>query len=236
MPNPGLDRLRQAISPHGLELRGGFHPIPRDGVPDLPGGRSSATVLLVGNLGGAMWPAFSAAPEFADGAPHALDRWTRRILDAAARGLGAGALYPFGGPPYLPFQRWAGTAEGLQASPLGVLIHPDYGLWHAYRGALSFAQRLDLPAREPRPRPCDSCAERPCLSACPVGAFQAAGYDVASCRQHVGGPAGGRCRTGGCLARLACPVGQAHAYPTAQMAFHMAAFLAAGWPSEVRSQ
>ena len=25
------------------------------------------------------------------------------------------------------------------ASPLGLLIHPDYGLWHGYRGALLFA-------------------------------------------------------------------------------------------------
>jgi hypothetical protein len=32
---------------------------------------------------------------------------------------------------------------------------------------------------------------------------------------------------GGCLARRACPVGQAHVYGPAQARFHMAAFLAA---------
>jgi hypothetical protein len=235
MPSPSLDDLRLAIAAHGLDLRGGFHPTAHDGVPDLPGGRPSATLLLVGNLGAAMWPAFSAAPEFADGAPHPLDRWTRRILDAVAREFGAAALYPFGGPPYLPFQRWAGAAEGLRPSPLGVLIHPDYGLWHAYRGALSFADRLDLPARNQRPRPCDSCQEQPCLSACPVEAFKPSGYDVAGCRDHLAGATGGACREAGCLARIACPVGRAQAYPPAQMAFHMAAFMAAHRPGGVRS-
>ena len=27
-------------------------------------------------------------------------------------------------------------AEGLKPSPLGVLVHPDFGLWHGYRGAI----------------------------------------------------------------------------------------------------
>ena len=41
-------------------------------------------------------------------------------------------------------------AEAVAPSPLGILIHPDYGLWHAYRGALAFAERLALPrARGP---------------------------------------------------------------------------------------
>ena len=62
-----------------------------------------------------------------------------------APGFGATALFPFGGPPWLPFQRWAMKADCVTASPLGILIHPDFGLWHAYRGALAFAEQLDLP-------------------------------------------------------------------------------------------
>jgi len=230
-PSPdsvSLDKVSRAVAPHGLALRGGFHPGPEDGVPALAGGRPSGTLLLIGNVGAGMWPAFSAASELADGAAHPLDRWTRRILDGVAGALGAEAIYPFGGPPYLPFQRWARAAEGLKASPLGVLIHPDYGLWHAYRGALSFATRLELLGPGPRPSPCESCAGRPCLAACPVGAFRPnsddVSYDVGACRGHVAGAAGRLCREGGCLARLACPVGRSHAYPPAQMAFHMTAF------------
>jgi len=221
-----LEQIRESLAPHGLALRGGFHPGPEDAVPALTGGRACGTILLLGNLGGALWPVFAESPELADGAPHPLDRWTRRILESLAPGFGATALFPFGGPPWLPFQRWAMKADSVTASPLGILIHPDFGLWHAYRGALAFADRLDLPQGVRRPSPCDSCIERPCLSGCPVGAFSHGGYDVAGCRGHVAGVRGTACRGQGCLARLACPIGREHAYPPAQMAFHMAAFLA----------
>jgi hypothetical protein len=221
-----LEQIRESLAPHGLALRGGFHPGPEDAVPALTGGRACGTILLLGNLGGALWPVFAESPELADGAPHPLDRWTRRILESLAPGFGATALFPFGGPPWLPFQRWAMKADSVTASPLGILIHPDFGLWHAYRGALAFADRLDLPQGVRRPSPCDSCIERPCLSGCPVGAFSPGGYDVAGCRGHVAGVRGTACRGQGCLARLACPIGREHAYPPAQMAFHMAAFLA----------
>jgi len=112
----------------------------------------------------------------------------------------------------------------VSPSPLGMLIHPELGLWHAYRGALAFAERLALAPVEPVASPCDSCPERPCLTACPVGAFTASGYDVAACVAHLDSGRGGACLTGGCQARLACPVGVEHRYAPAAAAFHMAAF------------
>jgi len=68
---------------------------------------------------------------------------------------------------------------------------------------------------------------KPCLSACPVDAFSGTSYDVAACAAHIGSTAGEDCMAGGCLARRACPVGQAFAYGPAQAQFHMRAFLAA---------
>jgi hypothetical protein len=221
-----IELLGGLLHPHGLAIGGGFHPAASDGVPAMAGGRPVETLYLVATMGRAMWPAFSRSPEFADGAPHPLDRWTSRVLCRVADDAGAVALFPFGGPPWLPFQRWAMRGGSVASSPLGILIHPEYGLWHAYRGAVAFGRHLPLPDFDPRPRPCDSCLDRPCLSACPVNAFKPEGYDVAGCRKHVASAAGERCREGGCLARLACPVGQEHAYPPAQMAFHMKAFLA----------
>jgi hypothetical protein len=221
-----IEVLAKLLDPLGLAIGGGFHPIASDGVPAIGEGRPVETLYLVASLGRAMWPAFSRSPEFADGAPHSLDRWTGRVLRRVAEDAGAIAIFPFGGPPWQPFQRWAMRGGTVAASPLGILIHPEYGLWHAYRGAIAFDRRLALPAIDPRARPCDSCFDRPCLSACPVKAFKPQGYDVAGCRAHVGSEAGRRCGEGGCLARLACPVGQEHAYAPAQMAFHMRAFLA----------
>ena len=110
---------------------------------------------------------------------------------------------------------------------MGPLIHPDYGLWHAYRGALAFAETLDLAPRDTRPSPCDDCEDKPCLVTCPVGAFSGEGYDVAACVGHIGGARGGECLSAGCLARRACPVGVTFQYAADQMGFHMKAFLSA---------
>lgn len=221
--------ISEALAGAGLMVRGGFRPAPADGVPGNP-----KTVVLVGNAGPGMWRAFCAATTARDRADAAdpLDAWTRRVLDGAARTLGARALYPFQGPPYLPFQRWALRTGLVHVSPTGPLIDREFGLWHAYRGALAFAEDVALPPPPDAPGPCESCVERPCLSACPVGAFGppeggVAPLDVPRCVAHVESADGGECRTGGCLARRACPVGREYVYGPEQAAFHMARFLKA---------
>jgi epoxyqueuosine reductase QueG len=149
------------------------------------------------------------------------------VIGALAAALGARALYPFGGPPHWPFQRWAMRAEAVHVSPLGLLIHPDYGLWHSYRGALAFAEPIAVPALVARASPCEACSARPCLGACPVGAFTMQGYDVAACAAHLRDERGRACMDGGCLARRACPIGARYAHAPAQARFHMRAFLSA---------
>lgn len=225
-----LARIEGAAGPHGLTLRGAFHPTAEDEVPPLPDGRESGTLVLLGNQGGDLWAPFQAAPEARDGRPDPMNRWSERVIGALAAEVGGQAVFPFGGPPYFPFQRWALRAEAVAPSPLGMLIHPDYGLWHAYRGAIALAGRLDLPPRDIRSSPCDSCAEKPCLSTCPVDAFTGEGYAVTACAAHIAQPAGADCLHNGCRARRACPVGRAYAYPSAQARFHMEAFVNARRP------
>ena len=58
------------------------------------------------------------------------------------------ALFPFGGPPHFPFQQWARRAEPVHPSPIGLLIHPIYGLWHS----LPRRARLRRGARRPGDR------------------------------------------------------------------------------------
>ncbi|HEX6657026.1 MAG TPA: hypothetical protein VF065_03020, partial [Ilumatobacter sp.] len=128
--------------------------------------------------------------------------------------------------PYRPFQRWAQRAEGISQSPIGILIHPEHGLWHAYRGAFLFPFALDgVPPPSGDPSPCLSCADQPCLSACPVDAFTIGGYDADACRAHVRSRAEPVCIEAGCAARLACPIGTEHRYGPDQMHFHMRAFV-----------
>ncbi len=219
--NADPDRLSAALAPHGLRLRGGFCPGPEDGVPAFDNGRPARSLYLVGHAGPAMWAAFSAAAPAGD---HPLDCWSRHVLDEVAHEFAGRALLPGDGPPWLPFQRWAQAADAVYPSPIGILIHPEFGLWHGYRGALAFAEALPTPARDPRPSPCESCADRPCLSTCPVGAFGSEGYDVPACTGHLAGPAGADCLEIGCRARRACPVGLDYHYPDGEAAHHMAAF------------
>ena len=207
-------------------MRGAFHPIPDDEVPAMSDGRSVGTLALVGVVGRSSFDAFQASGESRE-LKDPLDGWSRRVVGELAARLGAEALFPFGGPPFLPFIRWAQRAEAVFPSPIGPLIHPDYGLWHAYRGALAFAQALDLPPPRARRHPCESCADKPCLSTCPVDAFSTRGYDVPICLRHIASTSGAECLDGGCLARRACPVGVAYQYAPQQMSFHMRAFLRA---------
>lgn len=220
------DDIDEAIRTTGLTPRGGFHPQPEDEVPDVLPGIPCATLVLVGNAGPKMWRRFSASPE-RNLQIDPLDAFSLRTVDDVAQKLNAKAIYPFSGPPFLPFLRWAQKAEPVWPSPIGPLIHAEYGLWHAYRGALAFTSRIVLPPRKHAERPCDACVDRPCLTRCPVEAFSESGYDVPRCVAHLDSPAGGDCLTAGCLARRACPVGREYAYAAEQAEFHTRAFVKA---------
>ena len=217
--NPG-QKVLTAIEAEGFTPLGWFDPRPTDGVPPVAGDAPAATAVLVGNAGPAMFDRFSAV---CDPERDRLDDWCRAVLGPLAARLGAGLHFPFDAPP-LPFPTWARRANAGHASPLGLNVHPRYGLWHAYRALLTFAEPLPLPPPDFGPHPCETCAGRPCLAACPVGAFTDPGYDVAACAGHIGSPLGAACMTRGCLARHACPVGPAYAYAPRQAIFHMTAF------------
>ena len=218
---PQIERLPcilDAIAASGLVFRGGFY---TDTAADahLPKG----TLLLIGTVGQAGWREFASSAEAQDCQPNPLDRWSQRLIDGLATRFGGVAFYPFGGPPYQPFQVWAQRAEPVFPSPLGMLVHPVYGLSHSYRGALLVRERLALPAANSMPNPCESCADRPCLKACPVSAFSATGHQLGRCTQHLAS-AGEDCMTVGCLARNACPVGLEFQQAPSQIQFHMQAF------------
>ena len=216
--------VETAAAEVGLAYRGGFALADAERVGALAQAKS---LMLFGFLGAGQWPVFAASPEAADGRAHPLDRWSRRVIGALGARLGGTPLFPFEGPPYWPFQAWAQRAESVFPSPLGLLIHPRYGLSHSYRGALAFAEAVAFPKVEALASPCASCAAKPCLAACPVTAFTAAGYDVEACAAWLREPSGRECRDGGCLARRACPAGADFAQAPEQARFHMAAFLAA---------
>ena len=215
--------VHSVLSNLGLMARGGFQIEPGEFAPfGLDDGYK--TLIMVGNAGPGLWASLSLVLTY-DHAPHALDRWTRRVLEPLAERFNATVVFPFEGPAYLPFQRWARRAEPVFPSPTGPLIHSEFGMWHAYRGALLFNKVLDLPAFEATTSPCESCVDRPCMQTCPVNAFSTDAYDVPACSTYLGSDTGSDCLGNGCAARRACPVGQRYVYAPHQAQFHMQAFL-----------
>ncbi len=226
--------LEAAVTAAGLVPRGVVRLAPEDGVAAFADGRAARGLLLVGWRGRAGWAGFAGAAERRDGVADPLDRWSRRVIGELAERFDARALFPFEGPPWWPFQRWGARAEGLTASPLGLQIDAEVGLWHGWRGALAVAEDLGAEP-EVQVSPCATCVPRSCLSACPADAFSGAGYDTARCRGHLEGHAGGLCRTDGCRSRDACPVGRIHRYAPDQIRFLMNGFRASYSAPDIRT-
>lgn len=179
------------------------------------------TVLLLGPHEPGFWATFSASPEYLDGAPDQMDRWSKRVIGKLADRWGGQALFPSDGPPYPPFFRWAQDSGRAWPSKVTLLVHDRAGLWASYRGAVRLPYRL--PPTPPQTRPCDSCAA-PCATACPVEALTTDGYDVPRCHAYLDTPAGQSCLNNGCAVRVVCPLSQTHGRLDAQSNFHMKAF------------
>ncbi len=227
-----VQAIADALQPHGLIVCGAFNSTEQAPLPALPDGQPARALVLVGNAGSALWPVLSASPEHLDDMPDALDRWSQRVGERYARQFGAHAVYPFAGPPYQPFLNWARRCQGLRPSRLGLSIHPEYGLWHAYRFALLLPSPLrTLPPPLPHTDICARCESQACLEACPVDAFSDVGYAVDACVDFLHRHADAGCHSHGCDARLACPVGAEYRYQPAHARFHMAAFVRARTPS-----
>jgi hypothetical protein len=224
--------LTHALASHGLRLRGGWIPTAADALPSLPGGHAAAVVWMVGVVGSDFWPHFQASAFYQDGLPDPLDRWNAHIGNAMAAEQGGRALFPFEGPPYYPFQQWADRSEPTTPSPMMLRMHPQYGLWHAYRFALALPvlhahDAAGLQAARPAQASdvCARCSGQPCLQACPVGAYTGTGFALDACSAHLHANTTGSCMQQGCLARRACPEGNAHRYTSEHAAFHMQAFI-----------
>lgn len=226
-----INQIASDLASHGLILRGGFSFAAEEERAAGLSGAPARSVLLVGNAGAGYWRHFSLWRETRPlNLPNPLDTWSRLVIGEVADRVGARLIMP-NDRPFAPFQQWAIRAEGLAPSPLGLLMHPVYGLWHAYRGALLFDRELAFPSLEKPIHPCDLCDGKPCLNTCPVDAFSPGVFDYAGCVAHVRGRMGYACRNAGCLARNACPVGSSWRYPAAVKAFHQKAFAGLKEPS-----
>ncbi|GEM_PF-90565 len=242
--------LDYECAPYGLAVLGALPledrpvPFPTPMHPEKDqAGFSHLIVIADGLFGRDLWPCFRQSA-FYDPRPQQdpLDRWTKDKVSRIAATYQAWAIFPFEGPPYYPFQRWAQQIDAaIKPSPLGVLFHPQAGVWWGlraalltcetvktgpYRGARALELGKGTTAPDSEPLGCDHCVEKPCLQACPAQALAQTGigsypFDLGRCRRHIATDAGKPCWETGCLARHACPYGTP--YPVERLAFHMRA-------------
>ena len=213
VPAVTLAGITAMAAPHHLAVLGGFT---CQDDPGLPAGTRS--LLLLGPAEPGYWAHVTAQPEWC--APDPIDRWSRRVIGGMACDLGAKAIFPFGGPPYHPFYQWALRTGRVWDSPVRLVVPAEQGLMVSFRGALALKQVVEVPTAV---RPCETCAQ-PCLSACPVGALGAQGYDVPACHAFLDQPAGADCMNSGCTVRRACPLSLAYARLPKHSAYHMGQF------------
>lgn len=212
-----LQDIAARAAPHRLGLFGALRLSAEDGLPPV-----WRTLVLLGPEEPDFWAHLTAQPEWADGQADPVDRWSARVIGQIAHAFGGLPLFPFDGPPHHPFFRWALRSGRAFASPVAILVHDRAGLFASYRGAIALSEEVDLPP--PVPNPCDSCAAKPCLTACPVGALGHKGYDVPACHGFLDRPEGQDCLNRGCGVRRACPLSKAYGRVEEQSAYHMRLF------------
>ena len=219
MTNPAwLDRVTDALEGIGVNLRG-----IADGAPWqelLPGCRSA---VVFGNGGAALWESMVEAIRTDPGrlttTEHPLDDHVQRALEAADRRPGRSRRWircAATEAVMVDFRSLALAAGLGHASRMGLLLHPDYGLWTGLRAACLTTEELPITGPLPGDGPCDGCPA-PCADACPGSAFVDGSWDPGRCAAfHVESTT---CR-GSCASRRACPVGAAHAYGDEQETYH----------------
>lgn len=190
-----------------------------------PAQRRLRQLVLLGHVGGAVWPqALAEAPDDDHPIDTAVHRWVVRGMGAHAPGVAWECVYP--GDTALSLIRLGECAGWHHPSPFWQGVDAEWGSWFAYRAVLLANTDWPLTPRRERRSPCLDCVGRPCVAACPaqaLGVDQALGlqrcsdhrlHRVSSCEDR-------------CLARLACPVGAEHRYSAVQLQHHYRHSLAA---------
>ncbi len=237
----GLKNLRSA----GLNLHG---VVARKAAQDLASGlvhldEEFSTVLVLGSSGQSLWNAMQEGQPFGDDPvdSHCFAALEAFRTSADSQGLATELLWHGGSVRPFPVAKLGELLGWSQRSRMGIGIHPERGLWFAYRGVVAIHKQAPTeastegPAEPGRGRhsPCISCEGTPCITVCPAGAVGGpGGVDLQLCFEERERPRAS-CGTR-CLSRMACPLGGDHRYSLAQVAHHHHyARMPNGWRDEL---
>jgi epoxyqueuosine reductase len=187
------------------------------------------SIVIIGNGGGDFWRCFKAHTADRPGwlaRDNPLDDFTREIIETevmrpvASTGTRCIPVYPFAKDSgQLNFMQLATMAGVAGPSIIGVVVHPVFGPWIAFRAALLIDAEIDHPGDALAFDPCPSCSARSCIAACPAGAVSfPSGWDIPRCLTHRV-EAEPDC-SNRCHARVACVLAPEHRYPDDELAYH----------------
>ena len=182
------------------------------------------SAVVFANGGTLFWERFiediTANPEHFTEHQHPIDDFVLRCLEAvdpAPENTRRWITCSENATVFLDFRILAERAGIGHQSPVGLLIHPEYGLWVSLRMVLLTTERIsrtDLTTDSP----CTDCEAKPCVSACPAGAVSiSAGWSVQKCASfHRESTV---CE-GICHSRRYCPIGRQHRHSRLQHLYH----------------
>lgn len=212
---------REYLASNGINL---FHVFDTSTLEDLLSPAIDERVLdkfpsavLIANAGAEFWLALE---KFGMHGNHPVDHFSSHLATTYATNYlktGFELLYPSDYP--ISLRAIADRTGWCHPSPLGITIHPHFGTWYAFRSM--FLTRIQLPASDCSltESPCDSCADKPCISACHVGAVGEIGkFELETCarfRIQDSSPC-----SFSCISRIRCPVGSEYQYDPKQMKYH----------------
>lgn len=220
-----------SLAGHGLNLQHVFElaELPPElvatlGLDDQALARFSQ-LILVGHLGRDFWDALQRR------GMHGSDPVDQFVTERVAAWMvdelpGHAWQQVFPGPAPVGLQRLGQLAGWHHDSPFWVGVDADWGSWFAYRAVLLTDTALPPTPRREAGSPCDDCAAKPCIGACPAGALSASadrlgagmGPGLQRCLQYRLQP-GSSCQDR-CLARNVCPAGERYRYSEAQTRYH----------------
>jgi epoxyqueuosine reductase len=230
-----LETVRAAAAPWGLNLVAAVSVARYEAEGAAPATvramtqRGARSIIVVANGGGDFWRAFTRYAGVRSGwleRPDPLDDFTRAIVEdtvaptVRAAGVSCASVYPFASdPPRLNFMQLGRLAGLAGPSIIGVVVHPVFGPWIAFRAALLIDVVLDAPSAALGFDPCPTCAARSCVTGCPAQAVSYEnGWDLPGCLkfrvEHE------RDCAPRCHARAACVLGPEYRYPAAELAYH----------------
>ena len=232
--NEAFQEIRDSASAWGLNLVGAVsvERYEESVAADVSVGQietAARSIILIGNGGASFWKHFqdhcSSRPGWLE-RDNPLDDFTRQVVESELiprfrrHGIHARALYPFmPAEKQISFLQLAKLTGLGGPSIVGVLVHPTFGPWIAFRAAILVDVLIDAPGEASGFDPCPSCEPRSCIAACPVGAVSMPkGWDAVECTRHrveVETDCAARCHS-----RVACVLSPEHRYPDDELQYH----------------